>query len=148
MWPFKLGTYFICGQQWVTKELIFNLMEIRFKFNGAVKTRRTNALFFSFFLSPSGGSRARKKKVGVWTRRAAQPTSASQSFQAKEALLSPHFHLCSPPPRPQSPPRTLCIHPSSLYFPRCHTIQTASRYTNKQRQQSIVPEGVRWASLP
>lgn len=64
MWPFKLETYFICGQQWVTKKLIFNLMEIRFKCNGAVKTRRTNALFFSFFLSPSGGSRARKKKSG------------------------------------------------------------------------------------
>lgn len=108
--------------------------------------------FSFFFLSPRGGSQARQKKVGVWTRRAAQPTSASQSFQAKEALLSPPTPILLPPHTrhphtDQPPPRTLCIHHSSLYFPCRHTIQTANRYTNKQRQQSIVPEGVRWVSL-
>lgn len=64
IWPLKLETHFICGQQWVTKKLIFNLMEIRFKFNCGVKTRRTNALFFSLFsIPPVAVHKQDRKKV-------------------------------------------------------------------------------------
>lgn len=78
-------------------------MEIRFKFIGAEKTRRTNALFLFFSFPPEAAHEQERRKVGVWTRRAAQPTSASQSFQAKEALLSPPLHLQTTPPAPSSP---------------------------------------------